>query len=92
MPLAKRDEAEPVQELLDAQTLELVGWVYQWNTGEFAVMWMERRKANIVPGCIINVPKTTSSDAHSNFIRALVGSPRDLSGKKSCRDTVGANG
>ena len=33
MPRKKRLEAKAIERILDAKTREVVGWLYQWNTG-----------------------------------------------------------
>ena len=48
MPRKKRLEAEPIKRILDAKTREVVGWLYQWNTGALAPMWKDGRKTNVI--------------------------------------------
>jgi hypothetical protein len=45
---AVREEARPVQRVLDRKTRRLVGWLYEWNTGERMVMWKEGKRADVV--------------------------------------------
>lgn len=44
----KKLYAWPVQRILDKETLELVGWVYQWNTGERGRTWENGEKNNVI--------------------------------------------
>ncbi len=33
-------EAVPIKKILDARTGKVVGWLYLWNNGEVAPMWI----------------------------------------------------
>ncbi len=44
----QRDQACPIKRVLDAESREVVGWLYQWNTGHLAVMWKGERCENVV--------------------------------------------
>lgn len=35
------ETAKPVKRILDQSTGEVVGWLYQWNTGGLAPMWKD---------------------------------------------------
>ena len=48
MPRKKRLEAKAIERILDAKTREVVGWLYQWNTGALAPMWKDGRKTNVI--------------------------------------------
>lgn len=48
MPRQKRLEAKAIKRILDARTREVVGWLYQWNTGELSPRWKNGRKENII--------------------------------------------
>ncbi len=37
--VGKRWDAKPIRRILDRKTLEVVGWLYEWNTGELLPMW-----------------------------------------------------
>lgn len=37
--VGKRRNAKPIKRILDRKTLEVVGWLYEWNTGELLPMW-----------------------------------------------------
>ncbi len=37
--VGKRWDAKPIKRILDRKTLEVVGWLYEWNTGELLPMW-----------------------------------------------------
>lgn len=39
MSRQKKLEAKAVGRILDAKTREVVGWLYQWNTGELVPRW-----------------------------------------------------
>ncbi|MBM3603264.1 MAG: hypothetical protein FJX25_00580 [Alphaproteobacteria bacterium] len=41
-------EAHPVKRVLDANSREVVGWLYKWNTGSLAVMWKGERRENVI--------------------------------------------
>jgi hypothetical protein len=45
---AVREEARPVQRVLDWKTRRLVGWLYEWNTGERMVMWKDGKREDVV--------------------------------------------
>lgn len=34
-----RQSAAPVQRIINRDTGELVGWLYEWNTGKLVPMW-----------------------------------------------------
>lgn len=40
--------AEPVKRILDRSTREVVGWLYEWNTGSLVPMWKCGRKSDVV--------------------------------------------
>ncbi len=44
----QREQAGPIKRVLDADSREVVGWLYQWNTGHHAVMWKGERCENVV--------------------------------------------
>lgn len=45
---AIREEARPVQCILDRETRQLVGWLYEWNTGERMAMWKNGKREDVV--------------------------------------------
>jgi hypothetical protein len=45
---AVREEARPVHRVLDRNTRQLVGWLYEWNTGERMVMWKNGKRDDVV--------------------------------------------
>jgi hypothetical protein len=45
---AIREEARPVQRILDRETRQLVGWLYEWNTGERMAMWKNGKREDVV--------------------------------------------
>ena len=44
----KRMHATPIKRVLDANTGQVVGWLYVWNTGHLSVMWKGERCENFV--------------------------------------------
>lgn len=44
----KRLHAHAVKRILDRQTGELVGWLYEWNTGELVPRWKAKAQTDIV--------------------------------------------
>ena len=40
--------ATPIKRVLDADTRQVVGWLYRWNTGHLSVMWKGERCENFV--------------------------------------------
>lgn len=44
----KRLHARAVKRILDRQTGELVGWLYEWNTGELVPRWKAKAQTDIV--------------------------------------------
>ncbi|MEN8950657.1 hypothetical protein [Planktotalea arctica] len=44
----KRLEAKPIKRILDRKTREVVGWLYEWNTGERVPMWKDGCKTDVV--------------------------------------------
>ncbi|WP_299848141.1 hypothetical protein [uncultured Paracoccus sp.] len=41
-------EAKAIKRILDAKTREVVGWLYEWNTGEVAPFWRAGQRDNVV--------------------------------------------
>lgn len=39
--------AHPIKRIVDVETNELVGWLYRWNTGEDAPMWMKGSRTKV---------------------------------------------
>lgn len=48
------DEAEVLQELINHDTQQLVGWLYQWTSGRLAIMWQNDPVENVVFGRVLN--------------------------------------
>ena len=40
--------ATPVKRILDRTTLEVVGWLYEWNTGRQVPMWKDGPRKDVV--------------------------------------------
>lgn len=43
-----REEARPIERILDRENGRLVGWLYEWNTGERMVMWKDGRREDVL--------------------------------------------
>lgn len=43
-----REEARPIHRILDRKTGRVVGWLYEWNTGERMVMWKAGKREDVV--------------------------------------------
>ena len=43
-----RLHAKPIKRILDRETREVVGWLYEWNTGAQVPMWKNGRKTDVV--------------------------------------------
>lgn len=48
MPRQERLEAKAIKRILDVRTREVVGWLYEWNTGEILPRWKDGRRENII--------------------------------------------
>ncbi|SFQ68456.1 hypothetical protein SAMN05421853_1214 [Roseivivax halotolerans] len=48
VPRQKRLEAKAIKRILDATTREVVGWLYEWNTGEQLPRWKDGRRENVI--------------------------------------------
>jgi hypothetical protein len=47
MARKERRYAKPVKRIIDKKTREVVGWLYQWNTGHLVPMWKDEEVENI---------------------------------------------
>lgn len=45
---AKRLHARAINRILDKQTGELVGWLYEWNTGERVPRWKVNAVTDVI--------------------------------------------
>lgn len=43
----ERVEAEPVQTMICKKTGAVVGWMYEWNTGEMTPRWTDKPVSNV---------------------------------------------
>ncbi len=43
-----RLEAKAIGRILDRQSREVVGWIYEWNTGERGQMWTTSYRDDVV--------------------------------------------
>lgn len=44
----KRLAARATKRILDRQSREVVGWLYEWNTGEQVPMWKNEHRDDVV--------------------------------------------
>lgn len=44
----KKEQARPVKRVLDRNSQEVVGWLYEWNTGHLAVMWKDGKREDVI--------------------------------------------
>ena len=44
----KRLYAKSVKRILDRQSGELVGWLYEWNTGDLVPRWKGEARSDVV--------------------------------------------
>lgn len=44
----KRLHAKAIKRILDRQSGELVGWLYEWNTGEVVPRWKAGAQSNVI--------------------------------------------
>ena len=43
----QRRHAEPIKVIRDKNTLDVVGWLYKWNTGALVPMWKDGKCTNV---------------------------------------------
>ena len=48
MTTVRRQEARAIARVRDRDTREVVGYLYEWNTGQLNVMWKGEVRANVV--------------------------------------------
>lgn len=49
LPTGKRRlHATPIKRILDRNSREVVGWLYEWNTGAQVPMWKDGRKSDVI--------------------------------------------
>lgn len=48
MPRQRRLEAKAIARIIDAETREVVGWLYEWNTGARVPCWKDERRDNVI--------------------------------------------
>ena len=44
----KRLSARAIKRILDRQSREVVGWLYEWNTGEQVPMWKNAHREDVI--------------------------------------------
>ncbi|MEH6523744.1 hypothetical protein [Sulfitobacter sp.] len=48
MPRKPRQEAHAIARILDRKTRVVVGWLYQWNTGERTPKWKKGVRTDVI--------------------------------------------
>ena len=48
MSRQKKTEAKAIRRILDARTGEVVGWLYQWNTGALQARWKDDEVEDVI--------------------------------------------
>lgn len=48
MPRQERLEAKAIKRILDVRTREIVGWLYEWNTGEILPRWKDGCREKVI--------------------------------------------
>jgi hypothetical protein len=46
--VAKKEQAHAIKRVLDRETGGVVGWLYEWNTGQVGVMWKDGARTDVV--------------------------------------------
>ena len=41
----RKEEATPIARLMGKDRTQTIGWVYQWNTSELSILWINRDRA-----------------------------------------------
>ena len=44
----KRIHARAIKRILDRETGDLVGWLYEWNTGELVPRWKAEARSDVI--------------------------------------------
>ena len=44
----RRLHARPVKRILDRESGDVVGWLYEWNTGELVPRWKDGARSDVV--------------------------------------------
>jgi len=45
---SKKRHARAIKRILDSKSREIVGWLYEWNTGQIAVMWKDEPCEDVI--------------------------------------------
>jgi hypothetical protein len=40
--------AHPIKRILDRKSRNIVGWLYEWNTGQIAPMWKDKPCEDVI--------------------------------------------
>ena len=46
--LVKKEQAHAIRRVLDPTSKEVVGWLYEWNTGQVGIMWKSGPRADVI--------------------------------------------
>lgn len=46
--LARNEHARAIKRVLDPSTNEVVGWLYEWNTGQVGIMWKDEPRRDVI--------------------------------------------
>ena len=46
--LVESEHARAIKRVLDARSRDVVGWLYQWGTGDLSIMWKGERCADVI--------------------------------------------
>lgn len=72
----EKEEAIAIARLSDVDSKRTVGWVYQWNTSELSILWLDPKRAadHIEPPLDPNTlakAKTVTTDAVTDLLETL---------------------
>lgn len=46
--LVRKEQAHAIRRVLDPTSKEIVGWLYEWNTGQVGIMWKSGPRADVI--------------------------------------------
>lgn len=46
--LVRKEQAHAIRRVLDPTSKEVVGWLYEWNTGQVGIMWKSGPRADVI--------------------------------------------
>jgi len=44
----RKEQAHAIRRVLDRKSHKIVGWLYEWNTGQIAVLWKDRPCEDVI--------------------------------------------